>query len=328
MHRFFCIILPYHQLLGGAIRETIEPVKHGSAINPQSGMDRISASALLRGEHCLSANYSGRTLMNIPWNCIYISGGASGIGRCLARMGAQGGASIAIFDLRIPAEVRTEFSEICGPDRCSFHQVDVLDAQALAGAAELAAERIGPPTLAINSAGMQLAKPFLEMSAEEFDRVVNLNLNGSRNFAAAVLPRMQRGARLALIASLAGLVPSYCYSAYNASKFGVVGLAGALRMECLPHGVGVSVVCPPEVLTPMVEEELKTMHPVTRELKRVAGTLDLESAGREIIAGLERGRFYVVPGFRARMVWHLNRWFPGLLELISNRVIMKFTAAD
>ena len=266
--------------------------------------------------------------MNIPWNCIYISGGANGIGYCLARIGARGGAGVAIFDLRIPAEVRAEFSELCGPAHCSFHEVDVLQAQALAEAAELAREKLGPPSLAINSAGMQLAKPFLELSAEEFDRVINLNLIGSRNFAAAVLPRMQRGARLALVASLAGLVPSYCYSAYNASKFGVVGLAGALRMECLPHGVGVSVVCPPEVLTPMVEEELKTMHPVTRELKRVAGTLELESAGEEIMTGLVRGHFHVVPGFRARMVWRLNRWFPGLLELISNRVILKFGAAD
>jgi len=63
---------------------------------------------------------------------------------------------------------------------------------------------------------------------------VDINLKGSRNFAAAVLPHMASGSRLVLLASLAGLVGNYAYAAYNASKFGVVGLASALRIEYKP----------------------------------------------------------------------------------------------
>jgi short-subunit dehydrogenase len=162
----------------------------------------------------------------------------------------------------------------------------------------------------------------LDLSAEDFTRVVNINLIGSRNFAAAVLPHMKSGSRLAFVASLAGLISNYSYAAYNASKFGVVGLAGAIRMDCVARGIEVSVICPPEVKTPMVEEELKTMDPITNELKQVAGTLELDTACDEILAGLQKGDFYIIPGFRARMVWRLNRWFPGLLRRKTEKIIL------
>src|SRR3546814_12374701 len=70
---------------------------------------------------------------------------------------------------------------------------------------DLAAQAWGAPQLAINSAGIIINKVLAETTASEFSRVVNVNLNGSFNFAAAVLPTMGKGSRLALIASMAGL---------------------------------------------------------------------------------------------------------------------------
>jgi hypothetical protein len=72
----------------------------------------------------------------------------------------------------------------------------------------------------------------------------------------------------------------------------------------------------------MVEEELKTMDPITNELKQVAGTLELDTACDEILAGLQKGDFYIIPGIRARMVWRLNRWFPGLLRRKTEKIIL------
>lgn len=257
---------------------------------------------------------------------VFVSGGGSGIGLFLTKHFCAKGARVAIFDLRVSEAVRGELGALANPSALSFHEVDVRDADALEAAAGEATAALGSPTLAVNSAGIQLAAPFLELSAEQFSRVLDINLLGSRNFAAAVLPHMQPGAKLVLVASLAGLVSNYTYAAYNASKFGVVGLAGALRMECLPRGIDVAVICPPEVETPMVEEELKTMDPITRELKQVAGTLDLETACEEILAGIEGDDFLVIPGARARMIERLNRWFPGLLRRQTNKIIKRMTA--
>ena len=223
--------------------------------------------------------------MKSKWNTIYISGGGSGIGLYFAKKFAADGAKIAIFDLRISKEVRGELTQLAGAEAFAFHELDICDSQAVLDAAEQAAANIGAPELAINCAGIQVSKPFLELSSEDFNRVITINLIGSRNFAAAVLPHMGPGSRLAFVASLAGMVSNYTYAAYNASKFGVVGLAGAVRMDVIARGIEVSVICPGEVMTPMVEEELKTMNPITYELKQVAGTLDLDTACKEIFAG-------------------------------------------
>ncbi len=260
--------------------------------------------------------------MNKKWSTIYISGGGSGIGLYFARKFAGEGAKVAIFDLRISDEVRAELTQLGGAEALAFYELDICDDKAVTLAAEESAVKLGGPDLALNCAGIQISKPFLELSAQDFTRVVNINLIGSRNFAAAVLPYMSSGSRLAFIASLAGLVSNYSYAAYNASKYGVVGLAGAVRMDSIARGIEVSVICPPEVMTPMVEEELKTMNPITSELKKAAGTLDLDTACKEILEGLEKGDFYIIPGFRARMIWRLNRWFPGLLRNKTDKIIL------
>ncbi|PLW69846.1 SDR family NAD(P)-dependent oxidoreductase [Pseudohalioglobus lutimaris] len=258
---------------------------------------------------------------------VVISGGGSGIGLFLARHFADEGARVAVLDLTISAEVRAQIGALAGSEAV-FHEVDVRDAEVLSQRISEVADALGAPTLAINCAGVQLAGKFTDLSAEQFSRVLDINLLGSRHFAAAVLPHMRRQGRLVLVASLAGLVPNYAYSAYSASKFGVVGLAGALRMECLPRGIKVSAVCPPEVNTPMVEEELKTMDPITRELKLAAGTLGLDAACRDILAGLERGKFLIIPGSRARMIDRLNRWFPGLLRRKADKIILTMAGCE
>ena len=257
---------------------------------------------------------------------VFITGGGSGIGRQLAGHYAARGSAVAVFDLRIDERVRDALSALNQPASFFFHEVDVRDAAALRAAACGAVAALGTPRLAIHCAGVQAAGRFLDLSEEQFARVIDVNLIGSRNFAAAMLPHMQPGSKLALVASLAGLVANYAYSAYCASKFGVLGLAGVLRLECLPRGIDVVAICPPEVDTPMVEEELKTMDPITRELKQVAGTLDLETACREITAGLQRDEFLVIPGARARMIARLGRWFPGLLRRRTDAVVLGMAA--
>jgi 3-dehydrosphinganine reductase len=212
--------------------------------------------------------------------------------------------------------------------RIQTQTVDVRDPDRLTEVIAAAVQLLGAPDLAINSAGIQLAKPFEELSAEEFRRVIEVNLLGSRNFAAAVLPHMQAGGRLALVSSLAGLVPNYAYAAYSASKYAVVGLAEVLRLEYRPRGIDVSVICPPEVETNLVVEERRTQHPASATLKRTAGTLDVDTACREIFAGLRTGGFMVIPSRRARAVAWMGKYIPRALahagsDLTVRRVLAR-----
>jgi NAD(P)-dependent dehydrogenase (short-subunit alcohol dehydrogenase family) len=241
---------------------------------------------------------------------VFVTGAASGIGRRLAELALHHGADVAGFDLT--KDGLSELSEEAARlgRRSHVELVDVRRADALTSAVDRAAEAIGAPDLAINCAGIQLAKPFEELSGEEFGRVIEVNVVGSRNFAAAALPHLGTGGRLALVASLAGLVPNYSYAAYTASKYAVVGLAEVLRLEYAPRGIGVSVICPPEVETNMVYEERKMQHPASAALKRTAGTLDVDTACREIFAGLRAGGFMIIPSRRARAVAWMGRYIP------------------
>jgi len=262
------------------------------------------------------------------WRTAFITGAGSGIGRRMAELLMAEGVSVAVFDRVVAAETKADLNRIAAQQdgvSCCYFQADVTDAEGLAEQVRVALAQLGAPDLAINCAGIQVAKPFEELSAEEFERVVSVNLMGSRNFAAAVLPTMKAGAQFSFIASLAGLVPSYCYAAYNASKYGVVGLAGALRLEYIARGIEISVVCPPEVETPLVVEERKTMTKVGAKLKSTAGTLQLGPACDSILRQLRGRKYLVIPGFRARIVARISAWMPGVLRWFSERIVISGT---
>ncbi len=259
------------------------------------------------------------------WKVAFITGGGSGIGRHMTELLLAQGTSVAVFDRSNNPEVIEDLQATaarCGGVRCEFFLADVTDAAGLNAAVIAAIAALGSPDFALNCAGIQIAKPFDELTGEEFEQVVAVNLFGSRNFAAATLPHMSHGAQFALIASLAGLVTSYSYSAYNASKHGVVGLAGALRLDYIERGIEVSVICPPEINTPMVVEERKTLHPAGAKLKDAAGTLEVGPACDYMLRQLKRRKYMIVPGVRARALTVLARWFPNLARLFSEHTVV------
>jgi NAD(P)-dependent dehydrogenase (short-subunit alcohol dehydrogenase family) len=256
------------------------------------------------------------------WPVVFITGGGSGIGRQLATTLAARGADVALFDLTVPVPVRDEVA--AGGGRLSVHEVDVRDDQALAVAVSAAVAEVGAPVLAVNSAGLSRNDRFETATRDDFEFTLQVNLVGSRNFAAAVLPHMQDGSRLALIASMAGITGGYTYAAYAASKAGVIGLAKVLRLEYAPRGIAVSVICPPEILTPMVERSSVGMHPATRALKDVAGTLTVDVACGEMLAQLARGRFTVIPGRAARRTARLTRLLPErVAQRAADRIVRR-----
>jgi NAD(P)-dependent dehydrogenase (short-subunit alcohol dehydrogenase family) len=260
------------------------------------------------------------------WKLAFITGGGSGIGRRMAELLLDEGTSVAVFDRNNSAEVVSHLEAIAAKYPavcCTFFTADVTDENGLNNAVEQAVEAMGKPDFALNCAGIQIAKLFDELSREEFERVVAVNLFGSRNFAAATLPHMSSGAQFSFIASLAGLVPSYSYSAYNASKHAVVGLAGALRLDYIERGIEISVICPPEVNTPMVVEERKTISAAGAKLKDTAGSLELGPACDYMMKQLKRGKYMIVPGFRARAVTVLARWLPSLMRSFSEHTVVR-----
>ncbi|MBJ7354392.1 MAG: SDR family NAD(P)-dependent oxidoreductase [Thermoleophilaceae bacterium] len=251
-----------------------------------------------------------------------VTGAGSGIGNRLAELLLTRGDQVIALDVKFSDAAREALKKI-GP-AVHFEEVDVRDGDAVKAAVEAGVAALGAPRLVINSAGVVIAVPFEETDEAAFRRVVDVNLYGSRNVAAATVPYLKNGGHLVLIASLAGFIANYGYSAYCASKFGVVGLAEVLRLEQKPNGVEVSVVAPPEVVTPMVEEERRSGSKLTGEMKQFAGSMELEPAAAAILKGIDAGGFLVIPSAKGRATRLLNQFAPkALTHGISDRLLRK-----
>lgn len=259
---------------------------------------------------------------------LLITGAGSGLGLRLAELYAQRGHAVIALDLRFDDDARARL-EGATAGRLHTEEIDVRDGSSVESAVVRGVEALGAPGLAINCAGVQDAALFEDLSEDAFRRVIDINLIGSRNVAAAVLPRLAPHGHLVLIASMAGLVANYGYAAYGASKYGVVGLGQVLRIEQRPRRIDVSVVCPPEVETPMVDHERRTMLPATKALKEMAGTLELEPAVREIMRGVDRRRPVIVPGTAARRTLLLTRFLPRrVINTVTDRIVRRALASS
>ena len=228
---------------------------------------------------------------------VVITGGLSGIGQALAEHYYGQGATVAIVDIAPSVQ-------------SYYYPCDISDAQAVDKTAAIIHHELGSPDLVINCAGVLRAGPFSALTSADFNLSYQVNVLGTRNIAAAFLPLMKSGSQFAMVASMAGTVGIYGYSAYGSSKFAVLGFAQCLRCEYAPKGIGISVICPPEIDTPMVVEETKSMHPATRLLKDFAGRLTLAEAIPAMVTALAKRRFMIIPGKLAKLTFWLNRLTP------------------
>ncbi len=266
----------------------------------------------------------------LPWGCAFISGGGSGIGRQFAERLAASGANVAIFNRSDASSVIAELKALASSSSQQFISLraDVSQPQSLEAAFTEAVATIGQPDLAINSAGIQIPGRFREQPCDDFDKVVDINLKGSQHFAAKVVPHLRDQGQLVLVASLAGLLSNYAYGAYCASKYGIVGLAEVLRTELKPDGIDVSVCCPGEIPTPLVEREREGLDPVGIKLKQIAGQMPLDKACDAMLKGMAKRRFMLVPGWQAKMSAWFSRHFPGLLRVSTDFLVRWFMRGE
>lgn len=230
-----------------------------------------------------------------------------------------------MFHISSKADVIAQLISECIDEKQQVisYQGDISNAAVCIAKIEQAVEELGAPVLAINSAGVVIGGEFSALSHQSFDDVIRINLGGCRNFASALIQHLGAGSQLVFVSSLAGLTTCYGYAAYCASKYAVLGLAGVLRTELKAKNIHVSVVCPPEVDTPMVAEESKNIHPTTRAMKDFAGTLAVEPACKEIVNSLEKRKYMIIPGFRAKLTYFLENTLP---QFVTHYVADNLTA--
>ncbi len=186
---------------------------------------------------------------------VAVTGAGSGIGRATALAFAAEGAEVVVSDIDEAQAEQTaaRIGELGGV--AHTYVVDVADAEAVEEFAERVCAAHGVPDIVVNNAGIGVAGSFLDTPAEEFDRVLEVNLggvvNGCRAFARRLVER-GTGGHIVNVASMAAYAPLGSLNAYCTSKAAVYMFSDCLRAELDAAGVGLTTVCPGLINTNIV----------------------------------------------------------------------------
>jgi 3-dehydrosphinganine reductase len=231
-----------------------------------------------------------------------VTGGSSGIGLATAELLARRGADVTIVARSVDRlEAACEAVALSRSDVSQTVRWVAADVSAPEGAASAVAKATEdgarPIDVLVNCAGVIVPGYFESMPVEAFEECMD-SWRGCVHMSRAVAPSMieRRGGHIVNVSSVAGFMGIFGYTAYSSAKYAVMGFSEALRSEMRPHGVLVSVVCPPDTDTPGLQFE-KGLRPA--ETDKVAGNIAPVApsvVAEAIVRGVERGRYLIVPG--------------------------------
>ena len=207
---------------------------------------------------------------------VWITGAAKGMGLAMAQAFAAQGARLALLDIDKPGLEQAKQSLQLAADRCILLEASVVKASAMEQAAASVVDAFGQIDVLINNAGISMNKPTLEMEALEWQKAVDINLNGTFYGAQAAGRRIvaRRSGVIVNMGSVYGVSSAPNRAAYCATKSAVVALSQSLAAEWAPYAVRVNALCPGYVETPFLADLMQR------------GVLDRESLQARIPAGV------------------------------------------
>ena len=251
---------------------------------------------------------------------VLVTGAASGIGRATALAMAERRLRLFLVDID-PAglDETRRLAEGRGAS-VAARRLDVTDIDAVGALADEWHAADGAMDVVMNVAGVGVFGVIEDMTHADWQRVLGVNLWGTIHVIERFLPPMIAARRgyLVNVASLAGLVALPWHAGYTTSKFAVVGLSEVLRYDLAQHNIGVSVVCPGAVDTPMKHSAailgVAPDNPQLLDFRQrfEQRTVSPEHVAAVTCAAIERGRFLVFTSWDARALDFTRRHLPRL----------------
>ncbi|MFI6937665.1 SDR family oxidoreductase [Streptomyces sp. NPDC050418] len=261
---------------------------------------------------------------------VFITGAASGIGRAVALRAAAAGAQLYLTDIDASGLATTAAQvHACGGVVGHAEPADISDYDAvMALAAQIHAEA-GPMDVVMNVAGISAWGRVDALEHRHWRSMIEVNLMGPVHVIEAFVPAMMasgRGGHLVNVASAAALLGLPWHAAYSASKFGLRGISEVLRFDLRRYGIGVSLVCPGAVDTPLtatvdivgVDRSLPAFRRAQEAFRKRAASPDAVAAA--ILAGVRRNRYLVHTSRRIQAVHVAERVVPPLYRLAMQSI--------
>jgi NAD(P)-dependent dehydrogenase (short-subunit alcohol dehydrogenase family) len=265
-------------------------------------------------------------LKNLQGRRVLITGAASGIGRATAIRAGAGGAALILTDINAVglAAVADEL-KAAGADVVHSAAADLTDLAAVQRFGDDVHARGGSVDVVMNIAGISAWGSVDKLEHRQWRAMIEVNLMGPIHVIETFVPPMiaaGRGGWLVNVSSAAGLIGLPWHAAYSASKFGLRGVSEVLRFDLRQHGIGVSLVCPGGVATPLAETVeiagMNTESPVFRRFhdRFVKRAVSPEAAAKAILGGVAAKRYYVYTSADIRAIHFAERVVPPVYRLV------------
>lgn len=255
-----------------------------------------------------------------------VTGAASGLGRGLADALVARGLHVVYADIDGNA-ASAAVAESGGPGGAQAAKLDVSEAGAFADLIDGTVAARGRLDLLINNAGFAVAGEARDTPLEDWRRIVDVNLMGVVHGSLHAYRRMaaQGGGQIVNIASMAGLVPAPMMAAYAMTKGGVVQFSHALRCEGAGLGIRVSVVCPSFIKTSIFANARyrNTTRSAAEAMLQRLPFVELETAVRDTLAGVDADKATIVFPRYARLLWLATRLVPWIPNPVTDRVMRR-----
>lgn len=266
--------------------------------------------------------------MNNPHRRVAIvTGAAAGIGRALCEALIARGAVVVAADADAAGLATLADAIDAGGGRIGTALLDVRDATAVQSVVDSTLAAYGRLDWMFNNAGITLVGEVADMSLDQWDRIIDVNLKGILHGVAAAYPIMikQGFGHIVNTASGMGLSPSPLLTAYSTTKYAVMGLSLGLRAEAKALGVKVSVVCPGFVRTNMFASATMIGATVADLIDKVPFRIrDAADCARAILKGVDRNAGIIMfPGY-VRFFWWVYWLAPGLLSYFDQQKMSAF----
>lgn len=244
---------------------------------------------------------------------VVITGAGSGLGRELALRYAREGARLALADINDDGLEETRRLATAAGGWAFTQRCDVRDFSQLAALAQSCDERLQGVDVLINNAGIASGGLFWDLSLEDWDAQICINLMGVVKGCKAFLPLVQKSqGKIINIASMAALMQAPGMSNYNVAKAGVVALSESLLVELKQQEVGVHVVCPSFFQTNLMDSYRGPTPNMKAQISKLleASPISAADIADYIYRQVAEGVFMILPHDEGRAAWKIKQHNP------------------